>query len=82
MVEVIEHILIEEHQNLFNNLWQIEPNLIIITTPNRSFNKFFNMLENDVRDPDHKFEFDCDEFAEYIDKYCDHQNYTVEVSGI
>ena len=40
-------------------------NKIIITTPNRSFNKFY-MLGQDFRHDDHKWEYTELQFKEYI----------------
>lgn len=41
--------------------------MIIITTPNREFNKFFNMKAGEFRDLDHKFEFNPEEFEKFVE---------------
>jgi hypothetical protein len=62
MVEVIEHIPVAKLPTLIENIRRLEPDVIIITTPNREFNKFFNMKAGEFRDLDHKFEFNPAEF--------------------
>lgn len=68
LVELIEHIPKEKHTTLIENITRLEPDVIILTTPNREFNKFFNMTEGQMRDTDHKFEFDPSEFEQFVEK--------------
>jgi small RNA 2'-O-methyltransferase len=49
---------------LFN---KISPNFIILTTPNREFNIWFGD-EFKIRDPDHKFEWNRDQFKSFYEK--------------
>ena len=81
MVEVVEHIPLALHQNLFENIFNLLPDTVLITTPNRDFNKFFNMPEGELRDDDHKFEFTQAEFMIFAEKHRPH-GYTVSVRGI
>lgn len=67
MVEVIEHIQKEKHPILIENLRRLEPDIIIFTTPNRNFNRFFNMKAGEFRDVDHKFEFNPEEFEKFVE---------------
>lgn len=41
--------------------------MIIFTTPNREFNKFFKMKPGEMRDADHKFEFNQEEFEKFVE---------------
>lgn len=66
MVEVIEHIYESKHEALFENIFSLAPDYLIITTPNREFNRFFNMEQGQVRDADHKFEYDRNEFNDFV----------------
>ena len=73
--EVIEHFNKDEMNNVLNIIFKgILPNTIILTTPNKNFNVKLGMESDDIRHPDHKFEFTVDEvkeFAEMIkEKYC------------
>ena len=60
---------------------KISPNYIIITTPNREFNKWFGD-EFKIRDPDHKFEWNQKEFLEFINSI-NFDNYEmIESTGV
>ena len=65
LIEVIEHIIEEKHSGLLDNLHQLQPDVIVFTTPNREFNKFFNLEQGKFRHWDHKFEFDTKEFVAF-----------------
>jgi hypothetical protein len=67
MVEMIEHIPMERHPTLIENIRRLEPDVIIFTTPNREFNRFFNMKPGELRDSDHKFEFNPEEFERFVE---------------
>jgi 2-polyprenyl-3-methyl-5-hydroxy-6-metoxy-1,4-benzoquinol methylase len=42
MIEVLEHIELDSHTQLFTNIFgHLRPNLFIMSTPNIDFNKFF-----------------------------------------
>jgi hypothetical protein len=52
--------------------------VIVFTTPNREFNKFFNLEQGKFRHWDHKFEFDTEEFVVFCDRVAlDVYNYTL-----
>ena len=81
MVEVIEHMpLLEAEALIINNLKDLEPEIAIITTPNRNFNKNFS-LANDFRHEDHHFELTPFEFRAFILKLLP-STYTAEYFGI
>jgi hypothetical protein len=40
----------------------MKPEIVIMTTPNITFNKFFGNKENELRNSDHKFEFTEEQF--------------------
>jgi hypothetical protein len=70
LIEVIEHIHKERHDGLLENLQKLTPDVIVLTTPNRDFAKFFN-LERD-------HEFDSKEFVAFCDRVAqDVYNYTL-----
>ena len=62
LIEVIEHIPKAMHATLLKNIQSLQPDILIVTTPNIEFNKFFNMQPGQLRDADHKFEFNAAEF--------------------
>lgn len=81
MVEVIEHIPQERHPTLIENIRRLQPDVIIITTPNREFNKFFNMKAGEFRDLDHKFEFNPEEFEKFVESVASNR-YDCVIKGL
>ena len=57
---------------------------MVVTTPNREFNQFFNLAPTELRDADHKFEYSAAQFRQWIDKHAPAagSGYDVEVGGI
>ena len=74
----------EQHPGLYQNIFQLEPDYVVITTPNKDFNKYFNMQPHEVRDPDHKFEFTQQDFHTYCNTWFSKvaDNYIMELTGI
>jgi small RNA 2'-O-methyltransferase len=66
LVEVIEHMQLEEATELMKKVLGFAPNSILITTPNKEFNQFYNFAEDDLRHEDHKFEFIAAEFESWL----------------
>lgn len=67
ITEVVEHIERNESQEMIR--WVINNinfDKIIVTTPNRSFNKYYMLDDNTFRHDDHKWEYTEDEFKVYI----------------
>lgn len=80
--EVIEHNTIEEAKNVIKNLMKLNYHQIIITTPNSEFNQHYQ-LEDEMRHDDHEFEFDANEFKNFIiETTKDFQNFTLDFYGI
>lgn len=65
--EVVEHMHKEEATNLVKDMLQkdIVKNLII-TTPNKDFNQYFNFDSEEMRCEDHQFEMGKEEFMNWI----------------
>lgn len=67
MVEVIEHMSKEEAENLLVKvLEEVNFKKIVITTPNRDFNKYYSMDPTEMRHSDHKWEMGEEEFEDYM----------------
>ena len=80
--EVIEHNTIEEAKNIIKNLMKLNYHQIIITTPNSEFNQHYQ-LEDEMRHDDHEFEFNANEFKNFINETTkDFQNFTLDYYGI
>lgn len=67
VVEVIEHMPLEAAGILLGQILQ-DPHckMLILTTPNKDFNKYYNFDDEDVRHDDHCFEFTEQEFREFV----------------
>ncbi|XP_042222136.1 uncharacterized protein LOC121866489 isoform X2 [Homarus americanus] len=84
MIELIEHLEISELHALVKCVFQaVRPNLIIITTPNADFNKYFpGHTPGSFRHWDHKFEWTAEEFRHWCQELIeDNSSYSVEYSG-
>ena len=57
------------------------PGAVIVTTPNSEYNVHYEGLTG-VRHPDHRFEWDRAQFAEWSDRVAARYGYTVERRGI
>lgn len=65
--EIIEHLSSEELNMFFEKiLKRIKPKLLIITTPNKSYNMNYEILYNGLRHKSHVFEFDEQELNDYL----------------
>lgn len=81
LCEVIEHI--EEHRltRAISNVFELyTPDTIIISTPNRDYNKLFNLIG--FRHNDHRFEWTRQEFYEWCKNLSDIHNYNFSIQGI
>lgn len=68
MTEVIEHMNKDDAALLIKKILQWPFKSLIITTPNKEFNYNYKLLEDDVRNEDHKFEFAKEEFKNWIEE--------------
>ena len=68
MTEVVEHMTKDEAETLINNVLEWNFRSVIITTPNKTFNSNYQLLEEDMRNEDHKFEMAKEEFTTWIEE--------------
>ena len=68
LTEVIEHMNKGDLEIFMNKIMKWPFRLLIITTPNREFNRNYQLEEDDVRDEGHKFEVGKGEFETLIKK--------------
>lgn len=79
LVEVVEHI---KDKKWISNIFALNPNLLIVTTPNKDFNSIYPpmlLCDNGLRDPDHKYEFSQQEFFDWSRHYAKHHGYSVDI---
>lgn len=83
MVETIEHIkpglLSAAEEIVFG---QMRPQVIYLTTPNREYNPLFGLRPGELREPDHKFEWDRARFGQWAQGVARRNGYRVVLGGI
>jgi small RNA 2'-O-methyltransferase len=83
MVETIEHVkpglLSAVEQVVFR---QMRPRVVYLTTPNREYNPLFGLHPGEVREADHKFEWDRARFAQWAQGVARRGGYRVSLGGI
>jgi len=84
LVEVVEHI--EPHRlsaltlSLFGDA---QPQMVVMTTPNREYNVLFEtMKENQLRHPDHRFEWTRREFEDWSRAVAEEYGYQVRFAPL
>ena len=66
LTEVIEHLTYDDAKKLLQFLSDSMAKNIVVTTPNRDFNKFYDIPDGEMRHEDHQFELTYDMFRELI----------------
>ncbi|MDR1904314.1 MAG: 3' terminal RNA ribose 2'-O-methyltransferase Hen1 [Treponema sp.] len=83
LVEVIEHIDENRLNALAENiLGEARPKTIIITTPNREYNRHYPLAAGSLRHSDHRFEWTRAEFRLWAEKIAGQFGYQVGFEGI
>jgi SAM-dependent methyltransferase len=81
--EVIEHMEIEKATELVRQcLEHPKAKTVIITTPNRDFNRHYFDGEGELRHSDHIFEFTKEEFINWLHSIWSHLEYSLETFSI
>jgi SAM-dependent methyltransferase len=83
MVETIEHLdpgrVSAVEQTVFKHY---QPRLVLITTPNREYNPLLGLREGQLRDPDHRFEWDRSRFRTWATGVGHRNGYRCQLGGI
>ena len=84
VVEVVEHMDLDRLPAFARTVFlHAAPKTVILTTPNRSYNKNYEALtEGKLRHPDHRFEWTREEFTAWAENICKDYGYTVRLSWI
>jgi len=83
MVETIEHIkpgLLSAMELVI--FVQMRPRMIYLTTPNREYNPLYGLQPNELREADHKFEWDRARFGRWAHGVARRNRYRVALGGI
>ena len=78
LIEVIEHLEPDRIASLENSVFgAARPQHVIMTTPNREYNRVFEMPEGQLRHPDHRFEWTRAEFTAWAERVAAAHGYRV-----
>ncbi|APB77469.1 3' terminal RNA ribose 2'-O-methyltransferase Hen1 [Paenibacillus polymyxa] len=83
LCEVIEHV--DEHRLnrvMKTIVTEYQPNVLIVTTPNREYNEVYRMNQQELRHGDHRFEWNRSEFQEQCEQWIEEAPYSVALKGI
>jgi SAM-dependent methyltransferase len=79
LIEVIEHLEPDRIASLENSVFgAARPQHVIMTTPNREYNRIFKMPDGQLRHPDHRFEWTRAEFTAWARQVAATHGYRVE----
>lgn len=70
LTEVIEHMPLNDADVLVKSILNSDFRKFIITAPNKEFNKFYGMAEDEFRHDDHHYEPTFDEFFNWCSVLC------------
>lgn len=76
--EVIEHVSASDARQYIVDLLQLNPTKFIITTPNKDFNVYYFIREDESRHKDHVNELSFQQFQEFIDSIVQPLHWQVE----
>jgi 2-polyprenyl-3-methyl-5-hydroxy-6-metoxy-1,4-benzoquinol methylase len=88
LVQGIEFIALSEviqqisDRDWIANVFKLNPDILVVTTPNREFNVNYPdilLCENGLRDPEHAFEFTQSEFIDWARERAGRSNYAVDI---
>lgn len=84
ITEVIEHIELVEVENFVHYIIDnIKFSTIILTTPNKDFNVYYNMRDDEIRHDDHKWELNYDQLKKFMNSILSkYTNIEVKYSNI
>ena len=64
--EMLEHVTDQEARHVLHTIFEHQPDVILLTTPNKDFNKYYHLEEDEVRDDDHVNEMGWDGFQSFV----------------
>jgi len=83
MVETIEHLdprhLAAAESTVFE---QLQPATVVVTTPNREYNRLLGLEDGRLRDPGHRFEWDRARFRAWATGVARRNGHSVRIAGI
>lgn len=83
LVEVLEHLeptRVEMFERILFSY--LKPKTVVLSTPNREYNAVWPGLKDDLRHPDHRFEWTRAEFRAWAERVSGAYGYSVTVEGV
>lgn len=83
LVETIEHVDPEHLSRLERAVFgELQPRLVVMTTPNSEYNVVYGLGEGEYRHPDHRFEWSRSRFERWAAGVAARNGYVVACEGI
>ncbi|NMI04590.1 3' terminal RNA ribose 2'-O-methyltransferase Hen1 [Paenibacillus sp. SZ31] len=83
LCEVIEHIEEYRLNGIMDTIMNdYQPEVLLVTTPNKEYNDVYAMEQESFRHHDHRFEWTRAELASRCEEWTQHGNYGYEIKGI
>lgn len=84
IVEVIEHLDLKRLKAFERVVFEFaRPQTIVLTTPNKEFNSVWDRMgEDEMRHDDHRFEWNRQEFKDWVSSISSKYNYTAEIFSV
>lgn len=82
MTEVIEHMPKDVADTLLNSILEQKFNKFIVTAPNKEFNVFYGLADDEFRHPDHHYEPTSEEFYTWMNALAKKHGKKVEILEI
>lgn len=83
LCEVIEHIEEYRLNGIMDTIMnEYQPEVLLVTTPNKEYNEVYAMEQENFRHHDHRFEWTRAELASRCEEWTQHGNYGYEIKGI
>lgn len=83
LCEVIEHIEEYRLNGILSTIMnEYQPEVLLVTTPNKEYNEVYAMEQDSYRHHDHRFEWTRSELASRCEEWAQQGNYTYEIRGI
>jgi small RNA 2'-O-methyltransferase len=83
LVETIEHVDPAQLSRLEHSLFRrLRPGRVVVTTPNREYNRLYGMKPGELRHPGHRFEWDRAKFERWSAGAADRNGYEVGFEGL
>lgn len=83
LVEVIEHLEPDRIASLEASVFgAARPGHVIVTTPNREYNRLYGLTDDQVRHSDHRFEWTRAEFGDWAEAVASRHGYRVSLRPV